>query len=89
LAVAATLCFQDATAKLGFRILNVAIHKRPSRRSNAERDLIQGGFAPKPRVRPDFSQGWFPPQFVQTDGKPAHSVAENLFTLNSSCSAPV
>ena len=52
LAVAATLWFQNATAKLCFRILNVAIHNRPSRRTNAERDLIQGGFAPKPPVQP-------------------------------------
>jgi hypothetical protein len=45
LAVAATICFQNATAKLCFRILNVAFHNRPSRRTNAEQDLIQGGFA--------------------------------------------
>src|SRR5271165_1232738 len=52
LAVSATLCFQNATAKLCFRVLNVAIHKHPGRRTNAERDLIQGAFAPKPPVRP-------------------------------------
>jgi len=51
LAVAATIWFQNATAKLCFQILDVAIHSRPSRRTNAERDLIQGGFAPKHPVR--------------------------------------
>src|SRR5208337_775968 len=43
LAVTATLCF---------RVLNVEIHKHPGRRTNAERDLVQGAFAPKPPVRP-------------------------------------
>src|SRR5271166_1269418 len=90
LAVSATLCFQ---------ILNVAIHNRPSRRTNAERDPIQGGFVPKPHVRsvPAWIRVWsvgkrllsvlVPPGFVQTDSNPAHLVAENLFALNSPCSA--
>ena|SRR5271165_1567936 len=52
LAVSATLCFPNATAKLCFRVLNVEIHKHPGRRTNAERDLVQGAFAPKPPVRP-------------------------------------
>jgi hypothetical protein len=51
LAVAATICFQNATAKLCFQILNVAIPNRPNRRTKAEQDLIQGGIAPKPPVR--------------------------------------
>jgi hypothetical protein len=36
------------SAKSGLRILNVAIHNHPKRRTKAERDLIQGGIAPKP-----------------------------------------
>src|SRR5271165_3076183 len=33
------------------KFLNAAIHNRPRRRTKAERDLIQGGFTPKPPVR--------------------------------------
>jgi hypothetical protein len=51
LAVAATLCFQNATAKIHFRILSVTISNHPSPRTKAERDLIQGGFATKPPAR--------------------------------------
>ncbi len=48
-------------------------------RTKAERNLIQGGFAPKPPADPfphvsgcgqsesNFSQGWFPASFMQTD----------------------
>jgi hypothetical protein len=50
-AVAAALCCQNATTKICFRILSRAIHNHPGRRTKAERDLIQGGFAPKPPVR--------------------------------------
>jgi hypothetical protein len=51
LAIAASLCFREATVKKCFGILNVAIRNHSGRRTKAERDLIQGGFAP--RVRRD------------------------------------
>jgi hypothetical protein len=42
------LCFQKARAEeICFRIFNVAVHNRPSRRTNAERGLIQSGFSCK------------------------------------------
>jgi hypothetical protein len=40
-AVLATF-FQNATAKISFRIQSVAIFNHPSRRTKAEWDLIQG-----------------------------------------------
>jgi hypothetical protein len=43
-AVPATF-FQNATSKICFRIQSVAIFNHPSRRTKAERDLIQDGFA--------------------------------------------
>jgi hypothetical protein len=36
LAVAATLCFQNATVEICIRILNVAVHNHPGRRTKAE-----------------------------------------------------
>jgi hypothetical protein len=76
----------------------VAIHNRPSRSTKAKSDPIQGGFAPEHSMRgsrkdPGVGQSGsnfsrlVPPGFVLTDGKPAHVVAENLFTFNSSFSA--
>jgi hypothetical protein len=46
------LCFQKARAEeICFRIFNVAIHNRPSRRTKAERGLIQSGFSSKIALR--------------------------------------
>jgi hypothetical protein len=47
LAVAALMLPKHRGEKICFRILNSAIHQHPARRTKAERDLIQGGFAPK------------------------------------------
>jgi hypothetical protein len=68
--------FRAVSATSGFRILNDAIHNHPKRRIKAERNLIQGGIAPKPPERfvpawircgqseSELSQGWFVPCFV-------------------------
>jgi hypothetical protein len=60
LAVRATLCFQNATAKICFQIPSVAISNHPRPRTKAERDLIQDGFATKPPARSKFMDPFVP-----------------------------
>jgi hypothetical protein len=62
LALAATICFQNAMAKIYSQNSQRGDDNRPSRRTKADRDPIQGGFVTSPSARsvPHGSRRWPP-----------------------------